>query len=68
MELVLLICLAAQGAACEERHISVAVDPVPQSTCMTKAIPFLAAWAGEHPQWVIKRWRCAVAGTEGQRI
>lgn len=68
MELVLMICLAATGASCEERHLSVALEPVPQSQCLVKAIPFLAQWAGEHPQYLIKRWRCAVAGTEGSDI
>lgn len=68
MELVLIICMLARGDVCEERHLSVAVEPVPNSVCMTKAIPYLAQWAGEHPTWVIKRWRCAVAGADGEDI
>jgi hypothetical protein len=68
VELVLIICLMSRGDTCEERHLSVALEPVAETVCMTKAIPYLAQWAGEHPQWKIKRWRCTVAGTEGRSI
>jgi hypothetical protein len=68
VELVVFVCLAANVATCEEQHLSVALEPVPQSTCMMKAMPYLAKWAGDHPQFVIKKWRCAVAGADGEDI
>lgn len=68
MEIVVFVCLAANAAVCEEQHVSVALEPVPQTTCMMKAMPYLAQWAGEHPRYVIKKWRCAVPGVDGQQI
>jgi len=68
VQLVLIICMLTQAEVCEERHLSVGIEPVPGTVCMTKAIPYLAQWAGEHPKWVIKRWRCAVAGADGRSI
>jgi hypothetical protein len=64
VELVVFVCLAANVAICEEHHVSVALEPVPNSICMMKAMPHLAKWAGEHPQYVIRKWRCAVPGMD----
>ncbi len=68
MELIVFVCLVANAAVCEEQHLSVALEPVPQSLCMAKAMPHLAQWAGDHPQFVIKKWRCAVPGMDGREI
>ncbi len=68
MELIVFVCLAANAAVCEEQHLSVAMEPVPQSLCMVKAMPHLAQWAGDHPQFIIKKWRCGVPGEDGRDI
>jgi len=26
--------------------------------CMVGAVPVLAEWSGDHPEWQISRWKC----------
>ncbi|MFJ5487382.1 hypothetical protein ACIKTA_07065 [Hansschlegelia beijingensis] len=30
--------------------------------CMVAAVPVLAEWAGDHPEWQISRWKCERPG------
>jgi hypothetical protein len=60
MEIVITVCALLAPGTCEDRHIG--LDPEARltlSTCMMQSMPIVAQWAGEHPNWVIKRWRCA---------
>lgn len=47
---------ACQDAQHCERH-EILVD-----SCLGYGVPFLAAWAAEHPGWEVVHWTCA----EGQ--
>ncbi len=57
LALIIQACLLADPAVCKEHQIPVpaASDP---TVCAMYAPPHAAKWAGDHPQWAIKRWRC----------
>jgi hypothetical protein len=56
-ELVFVACLVATPHACEERSILYQgkYDP---ATCAMAAPAYLAAWAAEHPKFIVGAWRC----------
>lgn len=58
MDLVLLVCLAAQPAACREERLQMAAAaPV---ACLVAAPAAIAEFAGDHPELIPQpqRWRC----------
>lgn len=63
MDLVLLVCLASAPETCREERILVGLAPSDPRQCMMSAVPALAEWAGEHPDWQISRWTCGGRGT-----
>jgi hypothetical protein len=69
LEIVITVCALLSTAQCEEKRIG--LDPeakVTPATCMMQAMPMVAQWAGEHPKWVVKRWRCGERRKEGWPI
>ena len=38
------------------------------NTFVDKAMPYIAQWAGEHPNLTVTRWRCVRPGAEGDKI
>lgn len=67
IDLILLACTIASPSACHEYHLLFQSSGSLQS-CMMQAPPYLAQWAGEHPAFQIKRWRCAWPGEEEGKI
>jgi hypothetical protein len=66
IELVFTVCLISSPDTCRERaHQLFNLTPV---ACMMKASPYLARWAGEHPGWMVTRWRCRTPGAGGREI
>lgn len=66
VDLVLSVCLVGQPAICEDRHLSFQSSGS-LSSCMFRAQPTIAQWAGEHPRWAVKRWHCEWAGAAGSK-
>jgi hypothetical protein len=64
VDLILLACTLANPGACHEYHVLFQTSGSLQS-CMTQAQPYLAQWAGEHPNFRVARWRCAWPDQEG---
>jgi hypothetical protein len=65
IDLVVLACAIASPNACREYHIQFETSGTLQS-CMVQAQPYLARWAGEHPNLKIMRWHCAWPGQEDE--
>jgi hypothetical protein len=64
VDLILAVCLFDNPGMCREEHLYFESHGSLQR-CMAEAIPALAQWAGEHPQWRIARFHCAwVDGSE----
>lgn len=60
IELVFIVCLKAEPRACEQKILSYVEDGAPAGggSCLMRAQPELAIWAGEHPAFVVTSWRC----------
>lgn len=57
VELVVFACLIAQPQRCEAFHIPFAAEmQIP--TCVWQSQIRVAQWAGDHPDWVVKRVSC----------
>lgn len=67
VDLIVLACTLANPNACHEYHVLFQSSGSLQS-CMSQAQPYLAQWAGEHPAYQIRRWRCAWPDQEGGKI
>jgi hypothetical protein len=37
-------------------------ESVNAQQCMMNGQIEMAKWVGEHPNWVIRKWRCGIAG------
>lgn len=64
VDLIVTVCLIAHPGSCDTRHMLIESSGSLR-TCMFKAEFYLAKWAAEHPQYEIKRWRCAWPEQEG---
>jgi hypothetical protein len=58
MDLVLLVCLAATPSTCREERLTIAFEQTDPRTCMAGAVPVIAEWTGDHPDWQVARWKC----------
>ena len=60
IELVFIACLKTDPQACEQKILSYAQEGTGggHASCLVRAQPELAIWAGEHPAFVIASWRC----------
>ncbi len=64
VDLILAVCLIREPASCREEHLYFESHGS-LTHCMAEAIPTMAKWAGEHPQWRITRFHCEwVDGSE----
>lgn len=66
VDLIVLVCSLANPNACSERHLLFESHGSLRS-CMMQAEPYLAQWAGEHPNERIAKWRCAWPEAEDQK-
>jgi hypothetical protein len=58
-ELVIIACLIAHPARCEEFVLPVdGAAGIMQ--CMREGELELARWSADRPDWVIRRWRCGL--------
>ena len=54
---VLSGCLISHPEQCRDFNIEVDFQ-MPAKYCTMAAQPVVAQWAGEHPQWEVKSWKC----------
>lgn len=59
LALVLTVCLQADASTCKEERIEFNGSPV---ACLVQGAPILAEWGDDHPEWIIKSWKCGRAG------
>jgi hypothetical protein len=67
VDLIVLACTLVNPGACREHHILFQSSGSLRS-CMMQAQPYLAQWAGEHPGYLVTRWRCAWPDQEDGKI
>lgn len=61
VELIALICLAANPSVCRDQSIATAANITPFQ-CLMGAQIELAKWSANNPTWKIARWKCQRAG------
>jgi hypothetical protein len=61
MDLVLLVCLVSSPQACREEHVLVSYEVTDPRACMAGAVPVIAEWAGDHPDYQVSRWKCGAS-------
>jgi hypothetical protein len=57
VELVLLACLLKEPSHCESFHIPFQAE-MNMAQCVWQSQMHAAQWAGEHPEWAIRRFSC----------
>lgn len=62
IELVVAVCMIDQPSECKDVYLNFAADSVTPQQCMMYGQMEMAKWAGDNPNWQIKKWRCGVAG------
>ncbi|WP_075220169.1 hypothetical protein [Acuticoccus yangtzensis] len=65
IQLVVAVCLNSNPAICSEERFSF-MEQVTTTTCTMRAMPYLAKWAGDHPQYKIKSWKCSYPNVNEQ--
>ncbi len=58
IELVFIVCLKANPAACEERTLPHLAEMGGPMACVMQAQPELAEWSNSHPAFQIAKWKC----------
>lgn len=57
MTIVLSACLVANPATCKDFKLPLDGE-MDSAQCAMYAPPFFAEWTEQHPDWVVKRWKC----------
>lgn len=58
-ELIVLACLIAEPARCEEFPVPFQ-EPMGIMACMRQGQLHLAEWVADHPRWAVRRWSCGL--------
>lgn len=62
IELVFAVCMIDQPERCKDVTLNFEGDNVTPQQCMMNGQMEMAKWVGDHPNWVIRKWRCGAAG------
>jgi hypothetical protein len=62
VQLILTVCAISQPTACDERRLTLETETGSARNCVMQAMPYIAQWAGEHPNVTVTRWRCVPPG------
>ena len=57
--LVFMACALSNPNACEEKRLTFEYTGETLRSCIMQAQPYLAQWAGEHPNLRVAKWHCA---------
>jgi hypothetical protein len=61
--IVISACLVGNPNVCKDYRVPLAED-VDAKHCVVDAQPHFANWAAQHPNWIIKRWRCTTGDSQ----
>ena len=62
IELVVGVCMIDQPSRCRDVTLNFEGERVTAQQCAMNGQIEIAKWIGEHPNWVIQKWRCGIAG------
>ena len=64
--LIMAVCMISEPNSCREEHLYFESHGSLRA-CMSEAIPTMAEWAGNHPQWHIEKFHCEWADLEEKK-
>lgn len=67
LSLIFTACLATDASRCKTDKIDIFDENVTVRQCLMMAPMELARWAGDHPNFVIRKWTCGRPG-ESQNL
>lgn len=67
VELIVMVCSLINPHACSQKHFLLESSGSLR-TCVMQAQPYLAQWAGDHPDDRIASYHCAWPGKEPQTL
>jgi len=67
VQLVVMVCSLLNPNACSEKRFAFEASGSLKS-CMMQAQPYLAQWAGEHPNERIAAYHCAWPNQDGENL
>jgi hypothetical protein len=62
IELVIAVCMIDKPSHCKDVTLNFEGESISAAQCMSNSQIEMAKWIGEHPNWVIHKWRCGIAG------
>ncbi len=62
IELVFAVCMVDQPSRCRDVTLNFEGETVAAAQGMMNGQIERAEWVGEHPNWVIQKWHCGIAG------
>jgi len=57
INLIMTVCAVLSPTNCEEKSLAFSASFSLQQ-CAMAAPPYMAQWAGQHPNWTVVKWRC----------
>jgi len=58
LAIVISVCLVGDPSVCRDERMPQLIEASPRQ-CPISAVPFVAQWTSEHPDWRVVRWRCS---------
>lgn len=62
IELIVAVCMIDQPSQCRDVYLNFEGDALTPQQCMMNGQQEMAKWLDDHPNYVIKKWRCGIAG------
>lgn len=62
LELVMLVCNVVNPTNCKNVPLIYGDESRSPYQCIMQAMPEMAKWAGQNPQWRVAKWTCRRAG------
>ena len=57
IDLVLTVCMVSDPSSCHEQRLAYE-SRGSLATCMMLSTPYIAMWAGDHPDLKVTSWKC----------
>lgn len=67
-ELIISVCMISEPQSCKDVHLTYAGELTSPYQCMRFGQPEMAKWAGSHPKWSIRKWRCGQVDVSRREI
>ncbi|RFC63012.1 hypothetical protein DYI37_13785 [Fulvimarina endophytica] len=67
VDLILTVCMISNPQSCKEERLSFEARSS-LAQCVMLSTPYVAKWAGDHPKWKVRSWKCGWPEQRDQKI